>query len=402
MTTFRLTCRACATARPAGSLDYRCGACGGELVVDYVPGTSRPPLEGAGMWRYADRLPLTDPTHIVSLGEGDTPLVPLERLGRRTGGANVYAKCEHMNPTGSFKDRIASVALSIARERRLAGVVGTSSGNGGAAAAAYASRAGLATVLFALSDIAEQKLAQIRAFGAHVFLVEGIGHDAQATERAAGAIASLAAARGFMPLLTGGRYSPEAMEGATTIARELADEAPETTVVYVPVGGGGLCAALWRGYSHLDAPPRIVAVQPSGCPTLRKALDGDLSGLDQRCTTRVSGLQVAVLFDGHGAVEAVRESGGHLVEVDDSEIDSAQADLATEGLLVEPAGATALAGALADAAAGRLGPDDRVVLITTGAGWKDSAALSRLGGVQAPPCIRPDEIAPALEKIHGD
>jgi threonine synthase len=337
------------------------------------------------MWRHRSALPLTDERNIVTLGEGETPLVPLTAATRQAvGGAEVLVKCEHLNPTGSFKDRIASLALSIAVERGLRGCVGTSSGNGGAAAAAYAARAGLRAVLFALSDVAEQKLLQIRALGGEVYLLDGLGHRADATEAAARRIAELAAAAGFMPFLTGGRFSPEAMEGATTIADEILDEAPQARVIYAPVGGGGLCAALWRGLRRHAPHPRLVAVQPAGCPTLRRALGGDFSGLDRPSSTTISGLQVAVLFDGRGAVEAVRASGGHLVEVSDEEVFAAQELLARDGLLVEPAGAAALAGAIVDARAGRIGADESVVLVATGAGYKDGAALRRLGGSRAP------------------
>lgn len=401
MTEFWLACRACGTRRSPGSLDYRCASCGGELVVRYAARElSLVDDAPSGMWRFRDLLPLADPAHIVSLGEGGTPLVPVAL--DPFGVAAVEVKCEHLNPTGSFKDRIASVALSIARERGLGGCVGTSSGNGGAAAAAYAARAGLRCLLFALADTAEQKLLQIRALGADVHLVEGLGHTAAATDAAATTIARLAAERGLLPMLTGGRFSPEAMEGATTIAHEIALDRPATTVVYAPVGGGGLVSAIGRGFATVDGPrPRVVAVQPSGCPTLEPALRGDLSGLREPCTTTISGLQVAMLFDGPGAVEAVRGSGGHLTEVTDAQVAAAQRALARQGLLVEPAGATAYAGALADAAQGRLRPDDRVVLVATGAGYKDSTALTRLARTQPVRRITAAQIEEALGNVHS-
>ncbi|MER7003855.1 pyridoxal-phosphate dependent enzyme [Dactylosporangium sp. NPDC000555] len=395
MTTFRLVCRTCGTAREPGPVGYTCTACGGELVVAY-PGLAPVRPGATGMWRHQDRLPVSGDV-VVSLGEGGTPLVPV--AAEPLGVASALVKCEHLNPTGSFKDRIASVALSIAAERGLAGCVGTSSGNGGAAAAAYAARAGLACVLFALADTAEQKLLQIRALGASVHLVAGLGHDAAATDSAARDIAALAAECGLLPMLTGGRFSPEAMEGATTIAFELAEEAPRTTVVYAPVGGGGLLSAIGRGYGRMPAGPRLVAVQPAGCPTLGPALRGRFDGLSGPCTTGISGLQVAVLFDGAGAVEAVRGSGGHLTEVTDEQVHEAQQELARQGVLVEPAGATAYAGALADAAAGRLGPDDRVVLIATGAGYKDSAALGRLAGPKPAQRIEAHDIRKVLADV---
>lgn len=403
---WRLRCRSCGAAREPGSLRYDCTSCGGELVVEYAAPRPEPVTAVSGLWRWAARLPVRQPSRAISLGEGGTPLVPLgERALKSLGVESAEVKCEHLNPTGSFKDRIAAVAVTLAVERGLAGLAGTSSGNGGAAAAAYAARAGLPLTLFSLSDVAAPKLLQIRALGARVMLVEGIGHDARSTETAANAVARHAAEQGVLPFLTGGRYSPEAMEGAATIAYEIAEARPSTTVVYCPVGGGGLVSALGRGFAAVAGHVRVVAVQPSGCATLALALAGDLSGLPGSVTTHVSGLQVAVLFDGPGAVEAVSRSGGHLTEVDDEAIDEAQRLLARdEGLLVEPAGATAFAGALADAREGRLSPADRVVLVATGAGWKDAAALERLvatdGGGVAPPVtvISPDDIEGVLRE----
>jgi len=205
-----------------------------------------------------------------------------------------------------------------------------------------------------------------------------------------------------MPFLTGGRYSPEAMEGAVTIAYEIAEERPATTVVYCPVGGGGLLSALGRGFRAQAPHVRLVGVQPRGCATLSRALRGDLSGLPGPVTTGVSGLQVGVLFDGPGSVEAITQSGGHLTEVDDDAIAAAQRLLAREeGILVEPAGATALAGALADAASGLLRSDDHVVLLATGAGWKDTASLQHLvsdvrGSAPPVPVITIDQIEEVL------
>ena len=401
--TWWLRCRSCALIRAAGSVDYLCAGCGGELVVEYHAQsvTSRPGAKG--LWRWADRLPMGAAAKAITLGEGGTPQVRLgTRIHEELGVAVAEVKCEHLNPTGSFKDRIAAVAVSVAVERGLSGLAGTSSGNGGAAAAAYAARSGLSLTLFSLSDVAPQKLLQIRALGGRVLLVEGLGHDAGATERAATAVARHSAAYAVMPFLTGGRFSPEAMEGAVTMAYEIAEDAPSTTVVYCPVGGGGLLSALGRGFRAQSPHVRLVGVQPRGCATLSLALKGDLSGLPGSVITTVSGLQVGVLFDGPGAVEAITGSGGHLTEVDDEEILAAQRILAREdGILVEPAGATALAGALADARSGLLRADDHVVLIATGAGWKDTAALQQLladssGIVEPVPVITVDQIEEVL------
>lgn len=353
-----------------------------------------------GMWRWADRLPVRRPDRAVSLGEGDTPLVDLSRtVGARIGLDRLWLKAEDRNPTGSFKARIASVAYSVIKERGLAGAVGTSSGNGGAAAAAYAAAAGSRAILFTLSDIVAPKLREIVAVGGVARRVAGIGHDAAATRLIADRIAAVADRRGCYPLLTGFHYAPEAMAGVQTIAYELDEQLPEPAVVYAPVGGGGLLTGLHRGFADLGPVPRLVGVQPSGGASLRRALAGHPEGLDHPVTTTISGLQMAVLYDPVGAVAAVRDSGGHDVIVGDAEILSAQAILAGSGLLVEPAGATALAGVVADLAAGRVDRAEPVVVIATGAGHKDTAALDRLAETAPVPVITADRIGDELASL---
>lgn len=377
-------CRDCGAARGDASA-FRCPACGGEYTTRYPAAPAPIPAE-RGIWRWAATLPVDPDGPRVTLGEGDTPLVTLRPV---PGVASIAVKCEHQNPTGSFKDRILAVAATMVAQRGLGGFVGTSSGNGGASAAAYARRGGFSALLFTLSDVVAQKLLQIRALGGQAYMLQGVGHDAATTQAAAERIATVAAVQGFAPVLTGGRYAPEAMDGATTIAYELWEQAPDATHVYVPVGGGGLLSAVGRGFARLAASgrpvPRVVAVQPAGCATLRASADGDYSGIGGETTTSISGLQVAVLFDGPGAWQAIRSSGGHLVEVTDDQAGQAQNLLAEEGLLVEPAGATAFAGVLADIAAGVLGPRDRIVVVATGAGFKDADSLGRLAALAPEP-----------------
>jgi threonine synthase len=227
---------------------------------------------------------------------------------------------------------------------------------------------------------------EIRVFGATVSRVEGVGHDAASTREVADRLAEVCVAQGFLPMLTAFHYSPEAMQGVKTIAYELAEQAPDLTVVYVPVGGGGLLTGLHLGYSEMAAEgvvsmPRLVGVQPAGGAALVRAMDGHPEGLDGPLTTSISGLQMATLYDTTGAVEAVRSTRGHVVTVTDEDIWATQSELASRrGILVEPAGATAMAGLLSDARAGRLTADDRVAVILSGAGYKDAAALERLAG----------------------
>lgn len=358
-------------------------------------------VKATGMWRYAERLPV-DPAFIVSLGEGGTPLLDVsDTLGRALGVAALHLKCEDRNPTGSFKARIASVAASLVRERGLLGLVGTSSGNGGAAASAYAAASGSRAVLFTLADTVAMKLLEITAVGGSAYLVEGVGHDAASTRKVADLIAAAASDGGYYPMLTGFHYAPEAMRGVETIAWELAEAQPDLTVVYAPVGGGGLITGLHRGYlSAALLPPRLVGAHPAGASALPLALAGAAGGMPGPVDTSISGLQMAVLYDAEGAVTAVRDSGGHTAAVTDREIWDAQRLLARDhGILVEPAGATALAGLIADVRDGRVGSDDRVALVLSGAGYKDGSSLVRLAGESGVPVINSRDVGAVLSTM---
>lgn len=336
------------------------------------------------MWAYSDLLGVDEPSAAAFLGEGATATISARgEILSQLGVGSLTFKAEHQNPTGSFKDRIAAMSLALIESQGLVGAIGTSSGNGGAAMAAFGARAGIPVVIFTTSGIVDGKLSQILAHGTTVRTIDRTPE--QDTQWIAAEISRLAQRDGWLAFLTGHRFAPEAMRGAETIAFELADSNPGATALYVPVGGGGLLGSIGRGYQRLGrATPRLVGVQPSGCPTLRRGLAGNREPLDDPVTTSISGLQVPVLFD-FGALDSIKDSGGGLAEVDDEQVWEAQAILARqEGLLVEPAGATALAGVIADVAAGRLDRDDHVVVILSGAGHKDQPAVARLAGDNAP------------------
>jgi threonine synthase len=343
----------------------------------------------------------------VSLGEGDTPLVPVDAALSEdvAAPARILLKAEHLNPTGSYKDRIAAVAVALARERGLAGLVGTSSGNGGAAVAAYAASARLPVTLLVVPDAPPAKLMQARCFGARVLELRGLGWDAAGTLAAAEEVVRVATRKRLLPFVTARRFSPEAMDGAKTISYELVEQVPEADVVYVPVGGGGLLASVWQGFieraAELDRLPRLVAVQPTGSATVRRALAGAPAMLDEPVTTSVSGLQMGALFDTVDVVDAIRSANGHLVEVTDREVWEAQARLArAAGTLVEPAGAVAFAGVTADAAAGRFDGSETVVVVGTGAGLKDSDALARLAGAEPLAEVSLDQLEGAFSELE--
>ncbi|MFJ2503152.1 pyridoxal-phosphate dependent enzyme [Microbacterium sp. NPDC087592] len=351
----------------------------------------------AGIWRWATHLPQLEDVNRVSLGEGDTPLIDVSAsFSDRFNGARVLLKCEHLNPSGSFKDRVAAVAASLVLERGLAGAIGTSSGNGGAALAAYAAAAGFPAILLTLPDAPHGKLRQITATGGRVQPFEGLGHDAAGTLAVAQTITSIAAERRWLAFLTGARFSPEIMRGAETIAFELAEQSAEATAVYAPVGGGGLVASLSRGYGRLDSRrPALRAVQPAGNPTVRASLDDAGSSSVDKSSTALSGLQVAVLFD--DVRTALAEPRDGLVEIEDDDARQAQADLARVGILVEPAGACALAGALREA--DLYDDGDTVVLIATGAGWKTPDDFDSSHHVESPPLRSVGEVGALLDAV---
>lgn len=355
------------------------------------------------MWRFAELLGI-DPLSSLGLGEGDTPLLDATSSQiSAQGRPRVSFKAEYQNPTGSFKDRIAAMASAIIARDQLVGAVGTSSGNGGAAIAAYGARAGFPVILFTVSGIVDGKLSQIVAHGAEANIVNELGTGIGGVEEVADSIAALAHDQGWHAFLTGARYAPEAMRGAETIAFELAEQRPMATAVYVPIGGGGLLASIWRGYRRMGRDgslPRLVGVQPAGCPTLNRALTGVMGPLDEALTTSISGLQVPVLFD-FDAPAAITESGGHVVEVTDEQAWSSQRILARhEGIYVEPAGATAFAGLLADLDTRRVSADDDVVVVLSGAGFKDETAAARLGEDNAPRRIDVGDVQSVLARFE--
>ncbi|MEV4669888.1 PLP-dependent lyase/thiolase [Microbacterium sp. LWO12-1.2] len=315
-------------------------------------------------------------------------------LSARFNGARVLLKCEHLNPSGSFKDRIAAVAASLVLARGLTGAIGTSSGNGGAAIAAYAAAAGFPAILLTLPDAPPGKLRQITATGGRLQPFEGLGHDAASTLAVAQTVKAIAAERRWLAFLTGARFAPEIMRGAETIAFELAEQSAEATAVYAPVGGGGLIASLARGYGRLGARrPALRAVQPAGNPTVRASLDTDGKSSVDRSSTVLSGLQVAILFD--DVRTALSEPRDGLVEIEDDDAQQAQADLARAGILLEPAGACALAGALREA---DLYDDrDTIVLIATGAGWKTPDDFTSTDRTAVPPLSSVGEVGALLD-----
>ncbi len=404
---FYLACTTCAWRSDDVDLSA-CPDCGAIVDIEYdTPARpARPDLPG--IWRYAAHLPLRDVELAVSLGEGGTPLLRAARLMAAPGSPELYFKVESANPTGSYKDRIAAVGISRLRELGKRAWAATSSGNAGAAIAAYGVRAGLDGYLFTLEHAAPAKIAQILAYGPHVFAVERLGYDPAVEQTTWRNIRALCLANGWGMLVTARRFSPHAMEGVKTIAYEICKQLGGTPdLVYVPVGGGGLLSTTWKGFvewrdagaiNHL---PRMVAVQASGCDPVTQAWQANRSVEPiQGCTSAISGIQLTAPPDGDMVLRALHESGGWAISVPDEQTYQAQADLAGhEGLFVEPAAAITLAGLRADLAAGRLSSGARVVCLLTGVGFKDAGALQRMVEQRAVQPIRAEDICGIGDKV---
>lgn len=324
---------------------------------------------------------MSPPALSVSMGEGDTPLVALPRLGVRIGLPRLRAKLETINPTGSYKDRIAASSMALALERGNRGWIATSSGNAGAALASYGARAGLPGLLLVMPSIPREKLLPAQAVGTRVVRVDGVGTGggADAMARMFAAVAAAAEQHDLFLAVTANALNPQGMLGADAIGAELARDSVVPDVVYVPTGGGGLSVCVARGLAAEGASTAVVVAQPSGCAPIVGVLDGRLD--EPRiatCESEITGLQLPLPPDGDQAIAAVRASGGWGTARPDDAILAAQRDLAAlEGVFVEPAAAAGIAAAAHDRASGRIDADAEAVVVLTGAGFKDLATVER-------------------------
>jgi threonine synthase len=324
----------------------------------------------ARAWRgvlaeFADRLPVTDATPALTLGEGGTPLVHAGQLSERLGCAT-YLKVEGANPTGSFKDRGMAVAIAKALEEGATAVICASTGNTSASAAAYAAKAGITcAVLVPKGRIATGKMAQAVVHGATILQVEGGFDDCLRLARA------LADSK---PVSLVNSVNDFRIEGQKTASFEVVDALGRVPDVHaLPVGNAGNVTAYWRGYCESGADrPRMWGFQAEGAAPI--VLGHRVDAPD----TVATAIRIGDPASWQGALAARDESGGRISAVSDAQILAAQRLLAAgEGVFVEPASAASVAGLLAAHEAGELDPGQVVVATVTGHGLKDvETALS--------------------------
>ncbi len=371
----RATCATTYEYAPAKNL---CVKCQSPLLARYDLERARRTLDLAAlptrvrsMWRYAEVLPKAEP---VSLGEGLTPLLHARRYGERLGLENLYIKDEGLNPTGSFKARGLSAALTMAKALGVKTVALPTAGNAGGAAAAYAALAGLGCVIAMPADTPRANIIEARGFGADVRLVDGLISDCGKL------IASKVAEEGWYEVAT--LKEPYRIEGKKTMGYELWEEFGGTLpdVIVYPTGGGVGLIGMWKAFEELEtmgligaARPRMIAVQAEGCAPIVRAFEQRAAASEfwSDAATVASGLRVPKALGDFIVLADVYASGGEAVAVSDAELMSTCRKLAElEGIFAAPEGGAGLHAVGKLIAAGKIDRDERVVVFNTGSGYK--------------------------------
>lgn len=373
-----LECSECATPAPVEGLPSVCAACGRPLFVRY-PDRVHPMTERAearrrrGMWRFRSFMPLMGGEEPVTLGEGDTPLLAVPRLAQSLGLGDIWVKDEGCNPTGSFKSRGLSAAITRAVAAGAKSFTIPTAGNAGVASAAYAARAGAKVRVYAPRSTPQTILSQIVTFGGELILLDGHIGDCGKASRA------YAAESGAMDLST--LREPYRIEGKKTLGLEIAMQfnwSLPTAIIY-PTGGGTGLIGMWKAFHELraagwvtDELPRLYTVQSTGCAPIVRAFE---QGLDQAEPwqdpwTVASGLRVPGPLGDRIMLRAIRETRGGAIAVSDEQmVEMAALGTRQEGIDFSPEGGAAIAAVVELHRTGALGPDDRVVAFNTGAGW---------------------------------
>lgn len=381
-----LKCRECGEEYPK-ELTHTCNLCFGPLNVTYNydkirEAVSRESIEKGPntLWRYKELLPIEDDSAIIDIGAGFTPLLKADNLADELGLDEVYIKNDSVNPSFSFKDRPASIALSKAVEFGSSAVGCASTGNLSGAIASHASKAGLPSFIFVPKGLETSKIAQTLSYGSKVIEVEGTYDDANrlATEIA------LTSNIAFGNI----DVRPYYVEGSKTLAFEVCEqldwEAPDHVIV--PTASGALLHAIWRGFKELERvdlidgwDTKITTAQAGGCSPIVQALRNGNDEITpvENPDTIVHSLAIGDPADGYYALEAIRDTGGTGGAPSDEEtIEGIKLLAETEGIYTEPAGGTVIASLKNLAERGKVNESEQVVLYITGNGLKTREAVA--------------------------
>ncbi len=377
-----LTCSNCGKSFSAEAVQTFCVDCNSPLISNYDLNSASEQLDRdeftkrkKGMWRWHELLPVRELRNMVTLGEGDTATLHLPRVGNLLGLSNLFVKDESSNPTGSFKARGLSAAVSKAKELGIKKVIIPTAGNAGGAMAAYAARAGMQALIYMPKDTPIANIIESRIAGAEVILVDGLISDAA---KLAG---EKARADGWFDLST--FKEPYRMEGKKIMGYELAEFFNWTLpdVIIYPTGGGTGLVGMWKAFDELEQlgwlentkRPRMVSVQAEGCAPVIKAFHSGASTCDfwPGAQTMASGLRVPKSFADRLILANIRESNGTAVAVSDTAILEAQKNLAVqEGIFAAPEGAATLSALKELIAQKWIQRDECVVVFNTGTGLK--------------------------------
>jgi threonine synthase len=381
MNVTHLECAACGLRHEARRLHNLCRECARPLLVRYdlrraAQTLTRESLKGrrADLWRYREVLPVEHEENIVSLGEGWTPLLRADRLGRSLGLRRLYVKDESQNPTQSFKARGMSAAVSMAKELGVTKTAVPSAGNAAGALAAYAARARMEAHIFMPRDTPRANVVECEQTGASVTLMDGLITDCGAE------VGRRKDAEGWFDVST--LKEPYRVEGKKTLGYELAEqldwELPD--LIIYPTGGGTGLIGMWKAFDEMEQMgwidgkrPRMVSVQAAGCAPIVRAFESGARHAEEfpDAATVASGLRVPRAVGDFLILDALRASNGRAIAVSDEELLAAVGEIgAAEGLFVAPEGAACLPALRRLMADGAVGADESVVLFNTGAGVK--------------------------------
>jgi len=361
--------------------------CGSPLLARYdldgvAASVTRDDLVGrpASMWRYTEFLPLDEPDQAVTLGEGWTPILPMERLGTQLGLRRLSLKDEGLNPTGTFKARGAAAGVSRARELGAHDIAMPTAGNAGGAWSAYCARAGLRMHVVMPADAPEINHLEVAATGGDLRTVDGLISDAGRI------VAADVQTHGWFDAST--LKEPYRIEGKKTMGLEIAEQSgwdPPDAILY-PAGGGVGLIGMWKAFRELQAvgwlsserTPRLIAVQAAGCAPIVRAWEAgeEASQFFEGAHTLAAGLRVPKALGDFIVLRAVRETGGTCIAVDDDEIIDALRRIGrAEGLLICPEGAACVAALPHLLEQGAIERDERILILNTGTGLKYPEAL---------------------------